>query len=247
VHGRAADLRQGQAGFFRQHVPELLEPCLAACRQRKEERAPDEHEIGAHGVGFDDVFSGPDAGVVEQRVLVAHRLADLAEREYRRRCAVQLTAAVAGDLDRIDTGRLQADRVIDAQDAFDHQVPVPPVAKAVQLLPVRCRPAFGPIEMVIRPGEVRQLRAALKQCGERPSGVQGEVNELPETDLEGHLETVPQLARPAADFGHIEGQNQRAVSAGLGAVDEALRGAAIPADIELKPGMSFRCLVHGLQ
>ena len=78
---------------------------FAACRHGELHRTAEKDEVRAHGIGLDDVLAGSKARVEKKRKVVADGVTNLAQHQDRGRGAVELAAAVTGDLNGIDLAR----------------------------------------------------------------------------------------------------------------------------------------------
>ena len=97
--------------------------------------AADEHRPGAEGKGLDDVATPADTAVEQHFDLVPDGLDDPGQGADRRRCPVEVVAAVVGDRDRVGADLDGAPRVFGTHDALDEKGTDPLPAQPSDVIP----------------------------------------------------------------------------------------------------------------
>ena len=113
----------------------MIHPPLTGRAHRVEIRAPNRAEVSTESEGLHHVGPAPDPAIADDRESISDRLADRFDQRDRRRRIVELTTAVIGESDPIDTRVASPNRVVDTLDPLQHDRAVPDAAQPVDVTP----------------------------------------------------------------------------------------------------------------
>ena len=174
----------------------------------------------------------------------ADRIDDLRQHLDRRRRAVELTAAMVGDHQRLRAGLRRLIGVLDVENALQDQLARPDAADPLDILPVQrgveLRRDPGPergdvVGALEVTDEIAEGAALAAQHAGHPGRLGGEIEELRQRPFRRHRHAVLDVGMALPDHLQIDGQHQRAAFGRDGALDQRLDEAAVLHHVQLEP------------
>ena len=206
-------------------------PTCTACGQRVVEWSSDEHHPSAEGDCLQNVGASSKAAV-DHDGRVAHRFDHVSKNFHWRNSAVQLTPAVIGKDDTVCAAGLCDEGILDAQDAFDHQVTFPLTPDLLHMRPVQLAASSLGVKNAWRNDRlttlcqhVLEVRHAVhhqgpKKRADSPAGLDDAIPRKSQARLQWRGESCSDVVLAICNHRAVNRQHQRAKARGRNTIDQ---------------------------